>query len=421
MKTKLLPEGLHTKTIDYRIILLLSMLTLSMISGISLMLDKSYDYSNLLIEKNNYQDFFNLIYQNIIGKPYEGSTNVNPPLAHLFYWLVGLFVAEEMRFSPEAIRFAIGAPLILMLLQVMVVGILAIIIQQFIQKSRILRNVTLFSVLFSLPFVFAYNRNNIMFISYVGVLGFFLLKDRKKQSYHELSNLLLAIAQSLTIYTAWFNLILLKEKRYLDFAKVIGYTLVLNTVALLALGNPSSVLMSFIKNLANGVKNTAGAGLSPRIDIMMLMDYILRTLSSNSAKWISFLAFIAVIILAIFLVFSMKRQWQIVLTVVVAMVLTGVPSYFDSLIFISIPLLLFLNMENDFSPLSVWHSLLFILMLSPLPFMGNLAQYLGLTEYGIRTSVAMIALILVLVSSVIQSFIDHESINPTKSNLRQKK
>ena len=103
-------------------------------------------------------------------------------------------------------------------------------------------------MMFSIPFLFAFERGNIILVSFILLLVFMCFKDSENKVLREIALIGLAASAAIKIYPAIFGLILVKEKRWLDIFRVITYGLILFVLPFLFFGGYSSLIL-YLKNL----------------------------------------------------------------------------------------------------------------------------------------------------------------------------
>ena len=82
----------------------------------------------------------------------------------------------------------------------------------------------------SFPFLYLFERGNILLLTFVLVLIFLVFGDSPSRTRRELALLALAAAAALKLYPAIFALFLLRDKRYRELGRVILYFLLLSVL-----------------------------------------------------------------------------------------------------------------------------------------------------------------------------------------------
>ena len=177
-------------------------------------------------------DFFNHIwYVRDRAHVYDSSIYASfPPLAYVLYYFLGKFIPASAVEGPgnRAVRDNLfGLNLYVAYTAVLVVA-LVFLVQYFLrEKKRQEQCLLLFIILLSAPFIGLYERGNSAFIVLLLLFGFTALKDSKEAWKREAAILLLAVAAGLKLYPAVFGLLYLQERRWKEAARLTVYGLFL--------------------------------------------------------------------------------------------------------------------------------------------------------------------------------------------------
>ena len=179
-----------------------------------------------------FMDFFNHIwYVRDRAHVYDSSIYASfPPLAYVLYYFLGKFIPASAVEGPgnRAVRDNLfGLNLYVAYTAVLVVA-LVFLVQYFLrEKKRQEQCLLLFIILLSAPFIGLYERGNSAFIVLLLLFGFTALKDSKEAWKREAAILLLAVAAGLKLYPAVFGLLYLQERRWKEAARLTVYGLFL--------------------------------------------------------------------------------------------------------------------------------------------------------------------------------------------------
>lgn len=190
---------------------------------------------------DSWMDFFNPINHAGLADPYIDTDRIYPPICYCFFWLISRFVPKELYVSSKIRRMKYLQPgaIVFTMYMVITVYLFVTILERFIRlssdkerlevsKSRasteeLIMKLFVFAILFSSPFMYQFERANIILIALMFLLLYILLKDSENKVLRELSLICLAIAACIKIYPAAFGLLLLKEKRWKDAVRTVIY------------------------------------------------------------------------------------------------------------------------------------------------------------------------------------------------------
>lgn len=97
----------------------------------------------------------------------------------------------------------------------------------FLKKYNVKSSVVILTLIFSGPFLFSFERANVIIYSFLFSLFFYFYKDSKNKVLCEFSLISLAISINLKLYPVFFGLFLFYEKRWKDILKCLIYSLIL--------------------------------------------------------------------------------------------------------------------------------------------------------------------------------------------------
>ena len=95
------------------------------------------------------------------------------------------------------------------------------------EQEKFIQKILIIGIMFSSPFLYQYERANIIFIALMLLITYLLLKDSDNKVAREISLICLALAACIKIYPAVFGLLLLKEKRWKESIRVVIYGILL--------------------------------------------------------------------------------------------------------------------------------------------------------------------------------------------------
>lgn len=130
------------------------------------------------------------------------------------------------------------------------------------------------SMLFTVPFLYQYERGNIIFLALCFTMLFFLWKDSENRILRELSFFSLAGAAGLKIYPAVFGLLLVREKRYKEAVRLMIYGLISFFLPFLCFGS----FLGNIKKMISNMKTVTAEFASVRVGCQLNYSATLKNL-----------------------------------------------------------------------------------------------------------------------------------------------
>ncbi len=325
---------------------------------------------------DSFMDFFNMLrsnYGNARLTRYTGTDTIYPPLANLIYFFMGTFL-EVSAFENTSVSIKLSqSPMVIFIFYCLITTIAYFIIMQTTKRGSI-KEKTLFTTitLFTIPFIYQYERANIIFLALIFLLLFFLWIDSENKIFREIALISLAIAAGIKIYPAIFGLLLLKEKRFKESFRLIIYGL-LFTFAPFLFFDGIHVIPKFIENLFFASNQFSmsrqGLKLSYTSTISTIFEHF------DNAPIILSKIFVVVSVLGgILSSFFLKEKWKTVLLLTCLMV--GIPSisYAYTPMFMVIPLMMLLDHPDKHKKTEFLYLGLLILILFPIPFFWTEGQ-----------------------------------------------
>lgn len=313
--------------------------------------------------KDIFMDYFNSLKHSSIARPYDYGV-FYPPVAYLFYKIFALFIPYRIvDTGGAAIRDSLSGQIsfavYMVLCMVLLVWVLLCLCKD--RKTKIL---TVAAVITSAPFLFLYERGNLVLPTFILTALFFLWKDSSSRVRRELALVALALAFGFKLYPAIFGLLLLKDKKYKEALRCCIYALVIFIVPFLAMGGISAV-SSWARGLSEGASGGTGLYMGPGCKVSYANTYTVyivllftRKLTSGAAAASSVLSWITV---AAGLAGAWLSKDRFTSAALLCCVMIGLPSlsYVYMMVFMAIPLIFFLE---DKSSADILTLVLFILM-----------------------------------------------------------
>lgn len=337
------------------------------------LLTRGHSFYNLFIpdRTNFFMDFFNVLHSLLYG-PYTYGF-IYPPLPLMMYRvLLRLIPYDLVERGSYTLRAVQAGEIVFMFYMLLTLLVFIALIMEFKKGLKIEKYIFTFVMLFSAPFLFQFERANIIFVALLFLMFFVFYKDSKNPFIRELSLIFLAISAGIKLYPAVFGLMLLKEKRFNEFFRLVAYCLILFIVPFFFVGGINQ-LPVFLHNILYTSDYATNWGLGFSVNIQNIVRIISAFFGNFSEGPIFLGKIMSIILLAIGLLtaFISRSKWKTVCTLTLLMILVPIISFEYVLIFMVIPLILFLDEKRKKEKISDYIYLAcFLLILIPLP-LGN--------------------------------------------------
>ena len=299
---------------------------------------------------DTFMDFFNCINHSATLDPYITNERIYPAFAYMFYYFIGLFIPEAVdKKSSLEIRQSQNGLLIFAVYMVITTVVLIVLIKKMYDSKK--NNDVLVFILFlmtSAPFLFLFERANIIIVSLIFSMLFFVFKDSENKILREFSLLFLAIAACIKIYPAVFGLVLLKEKRYKESLRCALYGILLFVLPFSHMGGYDKIGV-MLDSLMQGATDTIKMGYGYKVNISNTIAILCAFFKNAYGEAIiafgtklSYLIFIVSLVAAWF----SKSKWRTAAILAALMAVIPGFSYMYSLIFMLVPLIFFFNEDN---------------------------------------------------------------------------
>jgi hypothetical protein len=313
-----------------------------------------------------FMDFFNPLSELFNGPYSHGS--IYPPLPLLIYKFLLRFVPYNMvSHGAFAIRASqIGE--IVFLSYALITLLTFLVILREVKRGKIMEIYGfIFFILFSAPFLFMFERANIIFIALLFSMVFVFFKDSKNRIIREVALICLAISAGIKLYPALFGLLLLKEKRFKDTFRLLLYGIAAFILPFFAVGGISQlpVLIKDILTTSNGALDW-GVGYAVNILSIVRIFYGFIGDFGKSPIFIGNALSYLALLFGVISVFLLKSKWKTAALLSSLIIMVSSVSYVYSLIFMIIPLIMFLDSEEKLNRMDYLYLICFIFIFVPL-------------------------------------------------------
>lgn len=379
----------------------------------------TYKYDSLLKlvfddATDSYMDFFNPVFHAYKANPYIKVDRIYPALPYTFFYWLSLVIPKNIIVQGStAIRGSLEGLSVFMVYNAVTISLIVLMLWQYISGSNGRKILTISLFLFSAPFMFMYQRGNIIILSLIFLLGYMMWKDSDTHWKREIALIFLALAATIKIYPAIFGLLLLVQKRWMDSFKSTIYGIIAFVVPFHFMGGIDNIVKMY-SNMQSLIELYTQIGYAYKVNITntlrFLSNYNHLGLSETLFNYTSGVLLVTGIIAAIFI----QKEWKRVL--ILSTIMAAIPnfSFSYSLIFMIIPLILFLNqyeLQKGIQRIRIdyVYAILFTLIFSIFVFIDDtkIAQFAaGPYRYNITHLLEGIALIVILIIANSEGIID---------------
>lgn len=380
-------------------------------------------YNNELFfqDRNDlFMDFFSINNMVASNSPYIIGDSSYPP----FVLMVAKFFASFTDYQAGAAlaRYTFGGMLSVgVFYLICLVPTLALLIVAFRREGYAWWTAALVFValLFSTPFLFAFDRGNYSLLAVPFLLFFFLYYRSEKKYLRELSYIALAVAAAIKIYPAAFALILLTEKRFAAFVRTASYSVLLFILPFFAFDGGLDNVSAFLYWLLDFSGSEEGSAVSTTIygisysyamyNLVSVFAVIFRLNIEEVAVPAEMLAKILMVLSVILVFFGglfTRQRWKTALASALATLFVPNISFVYSAVMLAVPLVLFF-LEREKNRWDYAYGALLFLVFVP----ANLGYVFGYNvnafRYGFTVAnlVQLLSLIVLLVLLTVETAI----------------
>lgn len=188
--------------------------------------------------RDTFMDYFNSISMATLVTSYKDYNNY-PPLCWFFFDICRLLSGDtkaliESGDGSVAIIKQYQTPMMIWMIILMVCILLIYsLLSEMWDYEKPLKQWAVLLLMLSVPFLYAVERGNIIILSFIGTLAFFVMKDSEKRWVRDIGYLCLAFAAAIKIYPAIFGFVLIKEKKYKEALRLLVYGVIVFVVPFL--------------------------------------------------------------------------------------------------------------------------------------------------------------------------------------------
>ena len=318
--------------------------------------------------EDTFMDFFNSLYHVKDLNPYGPAVlGIYPALSYVFYAVFMRAIPRDvMEMGGFAVRGSQEGQLVFIIYMVIAVVMFSYIFYKNKKGKEIEKVLFILGLFFTTPFIFTFERGNSVLYAMIFMAIYIFYYDSDSKGLRELAYISLAVAASIKIYPAILGLLLIKDKRYKDAIRCVIYGVVIFVVPFIFFGGFTKIFVMLKSIFAtNGAFNALGYGY--KVNMSNTLNMILAFLGINNSilnKIINYLPYLILIFSAIAACY-LKVKWKAV--ALLSSLLVAVPgfSYIYSLIFMTVPVILFLDDKENRNKLDWVYMLLFAAQFIP--------------------------------------------------------
>lgn len=256
------------------------------------------------------------------------------------------------------------------------------------------------AIIFSGPFLFTFERGNIILLSLIFTIPFILLYDSREKKYRYIAYLCLAVAAAIKIYPALFGLILLVKKKWKETGILILLGILFFFVPFFFFDGFSS-----FKTMLNGIMVSSTENVKIGFGYNFSFQNLIRIIYGFTGHFkenLSLGTLIIPLIISLIIFLLHDTEWKRLFAISLLIVWMPSFSYTYVLIFFTVPLISFLR-ENE-QAVSKIYSLFFTLIFTAysLPKFDKINYLLGEEfKFYLTGGMVFINLIIVLMAITI--------------------
>lgn len=322
-----------------------------------------------------------------------------PPLAQLFFYVIAWMLPpayDEMTIR-ELIAQPLGALYVLFFFVAITVWIYWLL-EDNLNAPKWVRRICLVLLFFSAPFIYGVQRGNVLFLCLPLVLFYVFYYDSERPFMRGAAMVCLAIAAGIKLYPAILGLMLVRERRWMQtwVCLIIGVVLAILPAFFFDGVNTLIIVAQRIFATSTAYDNR---GVGHQVSFQNTIEIINQAFGSTLNE--DFL-FVLMIIFMLVTFFLTKQRWQQLTMLCAAMVIWPSLSFVYTMVFMMVPLVVYLNSTEKFTWLDVIYCILFAACFVVIPFGGKNAfaftaeQYYDLNITTVVENIGVNLLVLII-------------------------
>jgi len=316
---------------------------------------------------NTFMDFIGPLLKNA-DSTYTAPTRSNyPVLANLFSLFIKHFIPiniSKNQYLMQASMYTLIIIIIFLLSFVLVFNYLTLHLLLNQQKNLEEDYCASILILLSGPFLFTYERGNMILLALILSLLFTYLYQSKRKLLMHISYIALAVAAAIKIYPALFGLIIIQRKSIKKILLAIFYGFIIFFIPFWIFYDGWSTIHQFINNIFYRNGNIISWGLGYKFSFQNMIKIMYELLLHKYCAHVNQTFMLIPLLICLMMFLLSKELWK--KTFSICLFITWIPS--DSftyvLCFFSIPLILFLSEETKITGLNYFYLVSFCIIFS---------------------------------------------------------
>ena len=314
---------------------------------------------------DTFMDFFNSIQYG--RTPYTRRV-IYPPLINVIYGFFGKIVPMSIKANGTlAIRASVPGVLVFGLFCMMTAVVYAIAIagiKGYTKKEKWFLGLGL---CFTLPAVFCLERGNSVWLCVAFTMIFVNWYDSPKKMERGVAILSLAIAAAIKIYPAAFGLLLIRHKKWKEALEAIIAGVLVMFVPFVFFTKENRSVTLWISNIINCNKEFQNIGLGLKLNLSNTMQFFEELWGVGLSGFTTVLTIAILVFDCVMVAFNRKLdEWKAIALLSLLMILIPGFSWTYTMLFIIIPVVVFLSKDNNYKKDYIY-LVLFILCLALFP------------------------------------------------------
>jgi|GEM_PF-738668 len=348
-------------------------------------------------ELDSFMDFFNSMKYGL--HPYENKV-IYPPFINVLYWLLSyLFSDTSIGFGMSYVRETQVGRILFVVRMILYTVFLVHLICKYKKSEKDASFIFAGIVLFSYPFLYCYERGNVVLLSFILSFAFVYLYDSNRFRDRFLSYFFLALAINIKLYPVVFAALILQGKHKKELVHVIWMSSVLFVVSFSLLGGYDAFLMLLnrlieidgFKNRGLGFKLGWSAAFGFLEEMLETTDWIESFEGTFKIIFLTLGALIGVFV-------KFKHKWMNLAVLSLLIIMIPSVSYEYVAMFMLIPLISYLDEKVSHGANYLWLIAFVVIFMLPADWHFEFLDKFSDDTYALTSSVFIQNIALIIMS-----------------------
>lgn len=358
-----------------------------------------------LMYSNKKDTYFDFTFSMLAAHSRKEYNSMYPPFAQMFFHVLICLIPDysSKMTIRKLISYPLGATFVLFFFICCTLFIIWVIDDQLDEKKWLKRCAAILLV-FSAPYIYEYQRGNVLIIVVPLICFFMFYYDSEKPAVSALACFALAVAAGFKMYPAVLGMILLSERRW----KKAVMSIIMGLAVLIL---PAFYFQGFstLRQIAIALFSTTEEiterGVGHQLSLVNLARMMNQAFGCNLNEKL-FMLFMVILMIAAY--FITKEKWQKVAILCVAMITWPAISFQYTMILMTLPMIMFFKNQKIENKWDLFYVFLFAFCFMVIPFGGQNAFAFTEGQYytlNITTLLENLAINMLYISIFIQSVI----------------